>query len=226
MEIKDKSSVIFGNQIDKKTIKQGIKSKNKFLKKYGDDTNDGDEFAPDGCEKIDSPDDGNGRKEDPSRRSDKCHKNGQCKDFWNSDSLFLLHRPDGQPRNGTYGRCVERFRHDGGVPSGELRIQGEEQPRCDGCMERETIGSIGFKGRIHDGGAGEAGHEDLQGYEWDERMATGERSSGDGDVSHVGFLRLVEWSSVDDFLSTVDIPPRIACETNAGGRFGTPFRRT
>ena len=39
MEIKDKSSVIFGNPIDKKTIKKGIKSKNKFLKKYGDDTN-------------------------------------------------------------------------------------------------------------------------------------------------------------------------------------------
>ena len=39
MEIKDKSSVIFGNQIDKKTIKQGLKSKKKFMKKYGDDTN-------------------------------------------------------------------------------------------------------------------------------------------------------------------------------------------
>ena len=39
MEIKDKSSVIFGNQIDKKTIKQGLKSKKKFIKKYGDDTN-------------------------------------------------------------------------------------------------------------------------------------------------------------------------------------------
>ena len=39
MEIKDKSSVIFGNPIDKKTIKKGIKSKNKFLRKYGDDTN-------------------------------------------------------------------------------------------------------------------------------------------------------------------------------------------
>ena len=39
MQIQDKSSVIFGNQIDKKTINKGIKSKNKFLKKYGDDTN-------------------------------------------------------------------------------------------------------------------------------------------------------------------------------------------
>ena len=32
MEIKDKPSVIFGNPIDKKTIKQGLKSKKKFLK--------------------------------------------------------------------------------------------------------------------------------------------------------------------------------------------------
>ena len=38
MENKDRSSVIFGNPIDKKTIKQGIKSKKKFIKKYGDDT--------------------------------------------------------------------------------------------------------------------------------------------------------------------------------------------
>ena len=37
--MEDKSSIIFGNAIDKKTIKQGIKSKNKFIKKYGDDTN-------------------------------------------------------------------------------------------------------------------------------------------------------------------------------------------
>ena len=36
--MEDKSSIIFGNPIDKKTIKQGIKSKNKFIKKYGDDT--------------------------------------------------------------------------------------------------------------------------------------------------------------------------------------------
>ena len=35
MEIKDKSSVIFGNQIDQKTIKKGLKNKNKFIKKYG-----------------------------------------------------------------------------------------------------------------------------------------------------------------------------------------------
>ena len=33
----DKTSVIFGNQIDKKTIKQAEKSKAKFIKKYGDD---------------------------------------------------------------------------------------------------------------------------------------------------------------------------------------------
>ena len=38
MVIKDKSSVIFGNQINKKTIKKGLKSKAKFIKKYGDDT--------------------------------------------------------------------------------------------------------------------------------------------------------------------------------------------
>ena len=38
MEIKDKSSVIFGNQIDQKTIKQANKSKEKFIKKYGDDS--------------------------------------------------------------------------------------------------------------------------------------------------------------------------------------------
>ena len=38
MEIKDKSSVIFGNQIDKKTIKKGIKGKNKFIKQFGDDS--------------------------------------------------------------------------------------------------------------------------------------------------------------------------------------------
>lgn len=39
MEIKDKSSVIFGNQIDNKTVKKGIKSKNKYVKKFGDDFN-------------------------------------------------------------------------------------------------------------------------------------------------------------------------------------------
>ena len=39
MEIKDKSSVIFGNQIDNKTVKKGIKSKNKYVKKFGDDSN-------------------------------------------------------------------------------------------------------------------------------------------------------------------------------------------
>lgn len=35
----DKSSSIFGNQIDKKTIKAANKSKKKFIKKYGDDSN-------------------------------------------------------------------------------------------------------------------------------------------------------------------------------------------
>ena len=39
MEIKDKSSVIFGNPIDNKTVKKGIKSKNKYIKKFGDDEN-------------------------------------------------------------------------------------------------------------------------------------------------------------------------------------------
>ena len=38
MEIKDKSSVIFGNQIDQKTIKKANKSKEKFIKEFGDDT--------------------------------------------------------------------------------------------------------------------------------------------------------------------------------------------
>ncbi len=35
----DKTSVIFNNQIDKKTIKQAEKSKKKYIKKYGDDAN-------------------------------------------------------------------------------------------------------------------------------------------------------------------------------------------
>ncbi|MCH5161220.1 MAG: hypothetical protein J1G04_04230 [Clostridiales bacterium] len=35
----DKSSVIFGNAIDKKTIKRANKSKRKYIKKYGDDSN-------------------------------------------------------------------------------------------------------------------------------------------------------------------------------------------
>ena len=35
----DKSLIIYGNKIDNKTYKSAIKSKNKFLKKYGDDTN-------------------------------------------------------------------------------------------------------------------------------------------------------------------------------------------
>ena len=38
MEIKDKSSVIFNNQIDKKTIKKAKKSKQKFTKRFGDDS--------------------------------------------------------------------------------------------------------------------------------------------------------------------------------------------
>ena len=35
----EKSKVIFGNKIDAKTYKKSCKKKNKFLKKYGDDTN-------------------------------------------------------------------------------------------------------------------------------------------------------------------------------------------
>ena len=35
----DKSSVIFGNPMDKKTIKGANKSKQKYIKKYGDDSN-------------------------------------------------------------------------------------------------------------------------------------------------------------------------------------------
>ena len=34
----DKTSIIFGNKIDNKTIKKAEKSKNKYLKKYGDDS--------------------------------------------------------------------------------------------------------------------------------------------------------------------------------------------
>ena len=37
--MKDRSSVIFNNQIDKKTIKGANKSKAKYIKKYGDDSN-------------------------------------------------------------------------------------------------------------------------------------------------------------------------------------------
>ena len=36
----DKSSIIFGNKIDKKTIKKANKSKTKFIKKFGDDSNE------------------------------------------------------------------------------------------------------------------------------------------------------------------------------------------
>ena len=39
MQIKDKSSVIFGNIINKKTINKANKSKKKFMKKFGDDSN-------------------------------------------------------------------------------------------------------------------------------------------------------------------------------------------
>ena len=35
----DRTSVIFGNPIDEKTVRQAEKSKAKFLKKFGDDTN-------------------------------------------------------------------------------------------------------------------------------------------------------------------------------------------
>lgn len=37
--MKDKTSIIFSNPIDKKTIKAANKSKRKFIKKYGDDSN-------------------------------------------------------------------------------------------------------------------------------------------------------------------------------------------
>ena len=93
------------------------------------------------------------------------------------------------------------------MPGGEFRIQSEKQPCHDRRMECETMGRVGLKGRIHDGGAGEAGHDDLQGDEREERMAAGKGGGGDGNVAHVGFLRFVERASVDDFLSTVDIPP-------------------
>ena len=35
----DKTSMIFGNKIDNKTIKKAEKSKAKFIKKYGYDSN-------------------------------------------------------------------------------------------------------------------------------------------------------------------------------------------
>ena len=35
----DKTSIIFGNQMSKKTINKANKSKKKFIKKYGDDSN-------------------------------------------------------------------------------------------------------------------------------------------------------------------------------------------
>lgn len=49
----DKSSVIFGNKIDKKTVKQADKSKKKYIKKYGDD---GDKDYRLGLENIDALD--------------------------------------------------------------------------------------------------------------------------------------------------------------------------
>ena len=39
MEIKDRTGVIFGNRIDDKTVRQAEKSKAKFIRKYGDDSN-------------------------------------------------------------------------------------------------------------------------------------------------------------------------------------------
>ena len=37
--MKDKTSVIFNNPMDKKTIKSAVKSKQGYIKKYGDDSN-------------------------------------------------------------------------------------------------------------------------------------------------------------------------------------------
>jgi hypothetical protein len=36
--MEDKSSVIFGNRMDKGTIRKGLASKNKYLRKFGDDS--------------------------------------------------------------------------------------------------------------------------------------------------------------------------------------------
>lgn len=72
MEIKDKSSVIFGNEIDKKTIKDGIKSKKKFIKKFGDDTNKEYFLAP---------------------------KNIPSLDFINTQNLVLSDKPMEFPKN-------------------------------------------------------------------------------------------------------------------------------
>ena len=49
MEIKDRSSVIFGNQIDKKTIKKGNKGKAKYVKKFGDDSSRNPEYTQFRC---------------------------------------------------------------------------------------------------------------------------------------------------------------------------------
>ncbi|MBQ2494262.1 MAG: hypothetical protein II520_03400, partial [Bacilli bacterium] len=38
MEIKDRSSVIFGNVLPKSAVKKAAKSKAKFIKKFGDDS--------------------------------------------------------------------------------------------------------------------------------------------------------------------------------------------
>ena len=38
MEIKDKSRIIFDNPIDEKTVQKADKSKQKFVKKFGDDS--------------------------------------------------------------------------------------------------------------------------------------------------------------------------------------------
>ena len=39
VEVKDKSSVIFGNVIPKKFVKKAAKAQKKYLKKFGDDRN-------------------------------------------------------------------------------------------------------------------------------------------------------------------------------------------
>ena len=38
--MEDKTKIIFGNLIDNKTIKKAENSKNKYLKKYGNDLNE------------------------------------------------------------------------------------------------------------------------------------------------------------------------------------------
>ena len=141
--------------------------------KDGDDADDGDKFAPDGLQKIDGPEDGHGGQKDPSRRTNERRKEGQCKYFWKPYGCFPLRRPDGEPRDDTDNGCVKRFRHDGGMPGGEFRIQSEKQASRDRRMEGETMGRVGLEGSVHDGGAGYAGHDDLQEDERKECMAAG-----------------------------------------------------